>query len=182
MRTLPLTAVAVLAMSSVAIAKTPDGETPSVETVCDVYDGAAFGLCNAYCEAMDCDHPEVRAAEGACEVIARNFSKKTGEAVLPCDDVIEACTVVANDNVVYLTELGDWEDDVLSDDDYSPVDATIEVTDHTAPADITVDSDGLVTGTWTADEATYYRFFHYTACCDAGTCDTASVLVYSAGS
>jgi len=36
-------------------AQTPDETTPAEETVCDLYEGAAFGLCNAYCEAMDCD-------------------------------------------------------------------------------------------------------------------------------
>ena len=39
-------------------AKTPDGVPPSQETVCSGLTGAAFGLCNAYCEAQDCDvHP-----------------------------------------------------------------------------------------------------------------------------
>ena len=37
------------------MALTPDGKTPAEETVCEGLSGAAFGLCNAYCEAMDCD-------------------------------------------------------------------------------------------------------------------------------
>ena len=32
---------------------TPDGMPPSQETVCDGLSGAAFGLCNAFCEAQD---------------------------------------------------------------------------------------------------------------------------------
>ena len=46
----------IVAMTAVGtFAQTPDGLTPSEETVCDRYEGNAFGLCNAYCEAMDCD-------------------------------------------------------------------------------------------------------------------------------
>ena len=44
---------------------TPDGQPPSMETVCDGQSGAAFGLCNAYCEAMDCDSPDPQASPQA---------------------------------------------------------------------------------------------------------------------
>lgn len=63
------------------LAKTPDGMPPSQETVCSSLTGAAFGLCNAYCEAQDCDvHPRP-----SCPVLRRNFAKITGSAVFPCD-------------------------------------------------------------------------------------------------
>jgi hypothetical protein len=65
-------------------AKTPDGQTPSQETVCDHESGAAFGLCNAYCEAMDCDSPNHRASANGCASVKRNFVKKTGRP-MPCD-------------------------------------------------------------------------------------------------
>ena len=58
MRNLLLVAV-LLAVGSVAYAQgTPDGETPANEGVCDVLIGKTpglYGLCVAYCEAMDCD-------------------------------------------------------------------------------------------------------------------------------
>lgn len=63
--------------------KTPDGVTPSQETVCDNEKGAAFGLCNAYCEAMDCTDPNQKASDNGCEAVKRNFEKKTGRP-LPC--------------------------------------------------------------------------------------------------
>lgn len=65
-------------------AKTPDGQPPSVETVCDNETGAAFGLCNAYCEAMDCDSPNHHASDQGCASVKRNFEKKTGRP-LPCE-------------------------------------------------------------------------------------------------
>ena len=34
---------------------TPDGQTPAQETMCDGLTGPAFGLCNAYCGAQDCE-------------------------------------------------------------------------------------------------------------------------------
>lgn len=64
-------------------AKTPDGQTPSQETVCDNEEGAAYGLCTAYCEAMDCGDPNQRASNRACESVRRNFEKKTGRSI-PC--------------------------------------------------------------------------------------------------
>lgn len=67
-------------------AKTPDGKPPSEETVCDGETGAAFGLCNAYCEAMDCDSPNHHASDNACAHVKANFVRKTGRP-LPCDVV-----------------------------------------------------------------------------------------------
>jgi hypothetical protein len=62
-------------------ARTPDGQTPAEESVCDGQSGAAFGLCNAYCEAQDCDVHE----RPSCEQLRRNFEKKTGQTLFPCD-------------------------------------------------------------------------------------------------
>ena len=76
------------------LAKTPDGMPPSEETVCDQYSGAAFGLCNAYCEAMDCDSPMPKASATACEKVQANFKKKTGEDLscgMTCDDLFAEC-------------------------------------------------------------------------------------------
>ena len=70
-----------LSVSHVGFAKTSDGETPSVETICDVYHGAssgAFGLCNAYCEAMDCGDPFQNASNRGCASVNKNFEKRFG--------------------------------------------------------------------------------------------------------
>jgi hypothetical protein len=67
-----------------AFGKTPDGKPPSKETVCDLETGAAFGLCNAYCEAMDCDSADHHASDTACAQVKSNFEKKTGRP-LPCE-------------------------------------------------------------------------------------------------
>ncbi len=73
----------VVGVPLVASAQTPDGQTPAVETVCDGESGAAFGLCNAYCEAMDCDNlPE--ASQIACDRVRSQFKKLTGKD-LPCE-------------------------------------------------------------------------------------------------
>ncbi len=83
-RFLSLLFLALTAPGAAAWGKTPDRQPPSVETVCDGETGAAFGLCNAYCEAMDCDSPDHRASDNACEQVRRNFERKTGRP-LPCD-------------------------------------------------------------------------------------------------
>jgi hypothetical protein len=73
------------------ISKTPDGETPSVENICDDagLTGEAWDICNAYCEAQDCDIN----TEGkkSCAILKRNFEKVTGSNILPCEIIEEAC-------------------------------------------------------------------------------------------
>lgn len=73
------------------MAKTPDGRTPAEETVCDGQAGAAFGLCNAYCEAMDCDSPDHRASDAACSSVRRQYERKTGRPI-PCEIVCPCAT------------------------------------------------------------------------------------------
>jgi hypothetical protein len=68
-------------LGSPVLAQTPDGETPAVETDCDRLTGAARGLCNAYCEAQDCDEFE----KESCEQLRDNFEKHTGRRIFPCD-------------------------------------------------------------------------------------------------
>jgi len=42
-----VTVLAVLAFTPMSQAKTPDEEPPAVEEVCDVFQGALYGLCVA---------------------------------------------------------------------------------------------------------------------------------------
>lgn len=76
------------AIPGTSMAQTPDGVPPSEETVCDELEGAAFGLCNAYCEAMDCDSEEPKASERACDRLFDRYMNKTGEEP-PCEAEIE---------------------------------------------------------------------------------------------
>lgn len=60
---------------------TPDASPPSQENGCNGLSGAAFGLCNAYCEAQDCDvYPQP-----SCTRLRENFQKVTGNPIFPCD-------------------------------------------------------------------------------------------------
>ena len=62
---------------------TPDGVPPSGESACDGLEGAAHGLCTAYCEAMDCDSGAPQASDQACALAATRFERITGR-VMPC--------------------------------------------------------------------------------------------------
>jgi hypothetical protein len=89
-----MTAVAAIGVLLVAVALQPSSaETsdriPPSEEVCSNLEGAAFGLCNAYCEALDCD---VNPGPG-CEPLRRNFAEHTGSEVFPCDTCVETCEV-----------------------------------------------------------------------------------------
>jgi hypothetical protein len=80
-----------------ALAQTPDGQPPSSETVCDNETGAAYGLCNAYCEAMDCElandgdpSTNPHASATACNKVRSKFQNITGREV-PCEVPPVAC-------------------------------------------------------------------------------------------
>lgn len=68
-----------------ALASTPDGQTPAEETVCNGETGAAYGLCNAYCEAMDCESDNPSASATACSRVRTKFQNITGRD-LPCEN------------------------------------------------------------------------------------------------
>jgi len=75
---------------SAAVASTPDGSTPSRETVCDGETGAAYGWCTAACEAIDCGDPNQHANDRACDNLQGKFLAKTGRD-LPCLPLDYAC-------------------------------------------------------------------------------------------
>jgi hypothetical protein len=86
-----------------ALAQTPDLMPPSLETVCDMETGAAYGLCNAYCEAMDCELAndndpltEPHASATACAKVWGKFQQITGRD-LPCE-VSCPCTSIPEFN------------------------------------------------------------------------------------
>lgn len=74
-------------LASTLAGRTPDGQTPAEEMVCDGLSGAAFGLCNAYCEATDCGDGVNNANDRACQSLRKNWKKHTGLDELPCECV-----------------------------------------------------------------------------------------------
>jgi hypothetical protein len=77
-----------LAIVPASYAQTADGETPAVEDVCSEagLSGKAYGLCNAYCEAMDCDAAEPQANANACDRVYTKIVDATGGGFPPCAD------------------------------------------------------------------------------------------------
>lgn len=71
-------------------AQTPDGIPADEETVCDDagLTGSAWDLCNAYCQAQDCDEFP---GSKSCEMLKKNYAKHTGVTYFPCD--IIACAL-----------------------------------------------------------------------------------------
>lgn len=62
-------------------ARTYAGQPLPHESACSDLSGAAFGLCNAFCNAQHCNvepHP-------SCEILRRNFERKTGSSTFPCE-------------------------------------------------------------------------------------------------
>jgi hypothetical protein len=82
---IPVTVLAMLAFTPMSQAETPDGETPAEETVCDDLHGALYGLCLAYCEAMDCEYSDHSASDEACERVLNNFMEHSQGVPPPCE-------------------------------------------------------------------------------------------------
>lgn len=61
------------------------GVSPGVFAQADCEDefGAAYGLCNAYCEAMNCDSDNPRASSTACGKVLTKYNEISG-SVPPC--------------------------------------------------------------------------------------------------
>jgi hypothetical protein len=120
-------AAMLLCVGTTSYAQTPDGQTPALETGCDGQIGAAFGLCNAYCEAMDCDGHLPQASYLACERVLESFEQITGSEIPSCSGLPqngESCAVEgdsfrfsqgeslygcgSDDTVIYCYESGVW--------------------------------------------------------------------------
>ena len=78
--------LAALAFAPISQAKTPDGQTPAEETVCDDLEGALYGLCVAFCEAMDCDTRDDWTLDRACNRVLTNYMKHSPDDFPPCLD------------------------------------------------------------------------------------------------
>jgi hypothetical protein len=99
---LTLACTLLLLASGAALAQTPDGLPPALETVCDAESGSAFGWCNAYCEAMDCELAddgdpltEPTASATACGKVRTKFEQATGRG-LPCEQAADSCPCTDN--------------------------------------------------------------------------------------
>jgi hypothetical protein len=111
---------------SASQAQTYDGLTPAAEEVCDGLMGREFGLCNAYCEAMDCDAQFD--APAACDSLRDNFYRATGSSAFPCDEYCpEIPDASCSGNGVLVTDASGCSA-CECDPDYSGVDcATCDV-------------------------------------------------------
>jgi len=81
-----------VALAIASHAQTPDGETPAAEDICTLWGmtGKVNGLCNAYCEAMDCDAAEPQASEQACTRVLGKIEAALGDTPFPtCQDIDE---------------------------------------------------------------------------------------------
>lgn len=78
------------------------GEIPPCEkNTCDGIEGYPFGLCNAYCEARDCDSDDPLAPPWLCNWFFDEFVAVTGEEPpclqRDCDGVVEECSEEFNE-------------------------------------------------------------------------------------
>ncbi|HEX6901372.1 MAG TPA: hypothetical protein VF789_16725 [Thermoanaerobaculia bacterium] len=101
-----LTLALLLICTGAALAQTPDLLPPARETVCDNEAGAAYGLCNAYCEAMDCESGAPQASATACEKVRTKFQNVAGrdvpcELTCPCQGIPEFNALLATVNYCY---------------------------------------------------------------------------------
>jgi hypothetical protein len=104
-----LAAGAMILFTGNLYATTPDGDTPSQESSCDSESGAAFGLCVAYCQAMDCDSVQKLALENACLTVRDRFVQLAGRD-LPCEEEKLLCPCSGMPQWDAYLESGDWDE------------------------------------------------------------------------
>lgn len=90
-------------IGNVAIAVTPDGDTPANEGICDGLQGGTsglYGLCVAYCEAQDLDNIDKQPPSSK---ILANYRKKmqVGDQDMPC--IQAPCPCFSNDELTAMT-------------------------------------------------------------------------------
>lgn len=94
--------------------------TAHADVACDGQAHGAAGLCNAYCEALDCDGDPNASATGCEKVRGRWYSKTAGEYgdVPPCDVTFGVCPCedIHEEVVAFLS--GDPAADTCSDNGY----------------------------------------------------------------
>ena len=78
------------------------GEIPPCEkNTCDGIEGYPFGLCNAFCEARDCDSDDPLAPPWLCNWFFNEFVEETGEEPpcleKDCEAVVEECSAQFNE-------------------------------------------------------------------------------------
>jgi hypothetical protein len=175
--------VGLLASTPTVYAETRDGETPAEETVCGGLEGNMFGICNAYCEAMDCDDPNHKASDTACLKKAQQWTAIAGETVLPCnegagisftkevnaddadeipveDPVIYTFTILNTGNIaLYNLELEDASLSDALDDCVDNLPATLGINEeYTCSSDVgeTVAEEGTIVNTATVTALSLY--------------------------
>ncbi|WP_083928402.1 FG-GAP repeat domain-containing protein [Marinobacterium rhizophilum] len=68
----------------------PSALSSRTEAVCDVDQGTSrYGLCNAYCEALDCDSEAPTASAKACDRILSSYTRKSKGLAPPCVDTCD---------------------------------------------------------------------------------------------
>ena len=127
---LPISIIAFFAFAPLGNAKTPDGMTPSEETVCDGLPRSLWGLCVSYCEARDCHLEKPHASQQSCQQGIDNYARKAKKLgfspLLPCfdrdgdgvDNLIDNCPDVYNPE--QLDENGDSIGDACEETEAPP--------------------------------------------------------------
>lgn len=126
-----------------ANAQTPDGMTPAEEDICTKwgYQGKVNGLCNAYCEAMDCDSNEAQASDRACLRIYDKIIGELGGTPFPsCEDSDDDGVPNGVDNCPNLANASSQDADGDND---GVGDACDNCADIVNPDQVDSDGDGI---------------------------------------
>lgn len=143
---------ACLILSAPALAAKKNAAAHAQEDLCAQAGlrGASWGLCHAYCEAMDCDGAEPHASAKACEKVLRNFQKKAGADAPPCAvadldldavaDDIDNCPDMPNGQSLGTCMTGPFPGEVCNSDAGC---GSAEVPGHCSMAQEDSDGDGV---------------------------------------
>jgi len=146
--------IGLLAIAQPTFAQTPDGDTPANEGICETWglEGKVRGLCNAFCEAMDCDDSDPQATDQACNrVLSKIYD------ALPTGTDFPTCRDVDSDGVP--NGLDNCPDDANPDQADSNGDGVGDACDIGCPCFTSEDARGII-GLMYDQDATHWNCVH----------------------
>ena len=85
-----LTPLLIALVSFLLVSTSASAQPSNDESVCNGLSGASWGLCNAYCEVLDCESENPNASSTACLKILSEYETHTDQ-VIPCARVECRC-------------------------------------------------------------------------------------------
>jgi hypothetical protein len=118
-------------------------------------EASVLGLCNAYCDAMDCTSASANASDTACEAVKSEYLVTTGHSSLPCEEP-KTCKCL-NPAILLdrISKISEPEYVCYADTDYTPYSYVEYIVESGGVPQIGMGMEDQFDGSW------YCYYFEY---------------------